>query len=233
MQQALSIVGYKKSGKTTLMLQLLEELSKRDIRASTAKFSHHTFDKENSDTFKFTKMSADTAALNENETLFMWPGKKYLPDLLPLMKGDVLLIEGGKSLTWLPRILILKDPEDAVKLDNGLALATWGKVTHPGIPSINNIQDLADLLLEKGFILPGLDCGSCDHETCLELARQIVRGQATPSECLAKDTAMTVRINNQPLAMNPFVEKIISKAITGMISELKGYSPGQVEIIIK
>jgi molybdopterin-guanine dinucleotide biosynthesis protein B len=32
--------------------------------------------------------------------------------------------------------------------------------------------------------------------------------------------------------MNPFVERVISKSILGMLSELKGYSPGMVEIKI-
>jgi len=232
MNKSLSLVGYKKSGKTTLMLELIRELKKRNIKASAAKFSHHSFDRQDTDTSKISSQAVDLAGLTEKETIFYWSEKKYLPDLLPLMTGDVLLVEGGKKLGWLPRVLILTHPEEAQELDNGLALATWGKVRTNYLPHLDRVEDLADLLLEKGFILPGLDCGSCGHETCAELAGKIVSGVASPGDCLARNTSLEIKVNGKSLGMNPFVERVISKSILGMLSELKGYSPGMVEIKI-
>ncbi|MFN2342489.1 MAG: molybdopterin-guanine dinucleotide biosynthesis protein MobB [Desulfonatronovibrio sp.] len=232
MNKALSIVGYKKSGKTRLMLELIQELKQRGLEVSSAKFSHHSLDKENTDSAKIGAASKDMTALNDHETMFLWNEKKYLPDLLPLMQGDVLLAEGGKSLGWLPRVIILKDPSELEELNNGLALATWGKIKTDHLPHLDNIRELADLVISKGFLLPGLDCGSCGHETCRELARKIVSEKATPASCLAKRSNLEITINGQPLGMNPFVERVICKSIQGMLSELKGYSPGRVEIKI-
>jgi molybdopterin-guanine dinucleotide biosynthesis adapter protein len=232
MNTALSIVGFKKSGKTTLVLDLIRELKKREVKVSAAKFSHHSFDRQNTDTGNISKEAVDLAGISESETFFCWSGKKYLPDLVPLMSGDVLLVEGGKGLGWLPRVLTLKSPEEAVKLDNGLALATFGRVRTDYLPHLDSVAELADLMLEKGFMLPGLDCGSCGHETCSGLAAQIVSGTAGPGDCLARGDSLEIKINGKSLGMNPFVERVISKSILGMLSELKGYSPGKVEISI-
>ena len=232
MNTALSIVGFKKSGKTTLMLDLIRELKKRQVKVSAAKFSHHSFDRQDTDTGKIGSEAVDLAGLAENQTFFSWPGKKYLPDLVPLMSGDVLLVEGGKGLGWLPRVLTLKSPEEAADLDNGLALATFGRVRTDYLLHLESVAMLADLMLQKGFILPGLDCGSCGHEACSGLAAEIVSGNAGREDCLARGDSLEIRINGKTLGMNPFVGRVISKSILGMLSELKGYSPGKVEIII-
>lgn len=233
MNKALSLVGYKKSGKTTLMLDLIRGLKKRDITVSAAKFSHHSFDRHDTDTDRISAEVTDLAGLTENETFFYWSGKKYLPDLIPLMAGDILLVEGGKNLGWLPRVLVLKHPEDAAKLDNGLALATWGEVRTDYLPHVDNVDDLILLLNDKGFLLPGLDCGTCGHETCAGLAAKIVSGMAGPEDCSARGTRLEINVNGKTLGMNPFVERIISRSILGMLSELKGYSPGRVDIKIE
>lgn len=233
MNKALSLVGFKKSGKTTLMLNLITELKNKNIKVSAAKFSHHQFDRSGTDTARISRQAVDLAGLTQNETMLCWSGKRYLPDLLPLMNGDVLLVEGGKNLGWLPRILILNHPREAAQLGQELALATWGEVRTDHLPHLENMEELADLLLNKGFILPGLDCGSCGHETCAGLAAQIVAGNALPQDCQARKTSLEVLVNGKNLGMNPFVERIISKSILGMLSELKGYSPGKVDITIK
>ena len=232
MDKALSLVGYKKSGKTTLMVELIKELRNRGLKVSGAKFSDHSFDRGNADTGKISRETVDMAGLSESQTFFNWSRKKYLPDLLPLMDGDVLLVEGGKKLGWLPRVLLLKSPEEAAQLDNGLALATWGEVRTDYLPHITSVSGLADLFLDRGFMLPGLDCGSCGHETCAQLAGRILSGAAFPANCSARHNSLEIRVNDQELGMNSFVERIITRSILGMLSELKGYSPGRVEIKI-
>ncbi|WP_028575064.1 molybdopterin-guanine dinucleotide biosynthesis protein MobB [Desulfonatronovibrio hydrogenovorans] len=232
MNKGVSIVGFKKSGKTTLMLELAREFKKRGSKLSAAKFSHHGFDRQNTDTDLLAGQAVDLAGLSEEQTIFFWQNRKYLPDLLPLMKGDLLLVEGGKKLGWLPRILVLKHPREAEELDYGLAMATWGDIKTAYLPHINRIEELADLIQEKGFILPGLDCGSCGHETCRDLGKRILAGQAGQEDCLAVNSECEIRVNGQIVGMNPFVERIFKKTLQAMLSELKGYSPGRVEIKI-
>jgi len=232
MIQASSIVGYKKSGKTGLLIKLARELQNRGVSVAAAKFSEHGFDAQDTDTSRMTGEVSEVIGLSSEQTMCCWSEKRYLPDLIPLLKARFLLVEGGKHLGWLPRIMILKKPSDAEALDNGLALATWGKVKTHYLPHASGVYDLADIVLSRGFALPGLDCSACGRNTCLELAREIVAGKARIRDCQALNSKMRIMVNDQELAMNPFVEKIISKSILGMLSELKGYSPGKVTISI-
>ena len=231
MLKAISIIGFKKSGKTTLLTRLATELKSRGLKVAAAKFSHHSLDKDNTDTKKIAEMGIPVIGLTRNEAAIFWPEKKYLLDLLPLVSAEILLVEGGKSLTWLPRILLPGSSQEVKEMDNGLALATWGEVEVPGLPRITSVSTLADLVLTKGFTLAGIDCGSCNRPDCLHLSREIVQGKASPEECAARSSSkISISINNQTLALNPFVENIIMKSILGMLSELKGYAPGKIKI---
>ncbi|WP_457571569.1 molybdopterin-guanine dinucleotide biosynthesis protein MobB [Desulfovulcanus sp.] len=233
MLKAISIIGFKKSGKTTLLTSLVQELKSRGHKVAAAKFSHHGLDKKDTDTQKMAQVGIPVIGLTQNEAAIFWPEKKYLLDLLPLVSADILLVEGGKNLTWLPRILVLKSKQEARDMDNGLALATWGEIEVPGLPRITSVSRLADLVLSKGFALAGIDCGTCNRPDCLHLAKEIVQGKASPKECAAQNTKkISITVNHHKLALNPFVEKIIINSILGMLSELKGYAPGKIKIEI-
>jgi molybdopterin-guanine dinucleotide biosynthesis protein B len=226
--KAISLVGYKKTGKTSLAVALCKELQQRDISVSVAKMSHHSFDKGDSDTEKLSQYADSVAGLTEEETMLFWPRKRYLPDLLPLIQSDVLIIEGGKHLDYVPRVLLLNSSEEFTELHNDLTLAVWGTQEIAQVPNLTEISSLADLVLEKGFFLPGLDCGSCGREGCGQLAQEIVAGQADPDDCQALQTDFDIKLNGQSLAMNHFVRDIIAGAIQGMLGNLKGYAPGSV-----
>lgn len=228
--KALSLVGYKKSGKTGLLVELAKEMARRGLSTASVKFSHGPFDKADTDTSKLMKVSKVVAGMSEAETAVFWPGKRYLLDLLPMMDADVLLIEGGKNLGWLPRVLLLKEEADARTLGPDLALATFGKVKVPGLPDLDSVSDLADLVLERGFALPGLDCGTCGNETCRGLAGLIVSGKAGIEDCKASSPDMNITVNGKTLGLNPFVKNIIAGSIRGMLVNLKGYGPGRIEI---
>ncbi len=224
--KAISLVGYKKTGKTSLLVELCKLFQERGISVAVAKMSHHNFDKGDSDTEKISQYADSVAGMTEEETMLLWPKKRYLPDLLPLMKAEVLLIEGGKNLDYLPRVLLLNNAEEFTELNNDLTLAVWGEHNLTSVPNLTSISSLADLVLEKGFFLPGLDCGSCGREGCGQLAREIVAGQATPDDCQALQSDFDIKLNGQSLAMNHFVRDIIAGALQGMLANLKGYAPG-------
>ena len=92
------------------------------------------------------------------------------------------------------------------------------------------MDELADLVLDRGFMLPGMDCETCGRPDCKTLAAEIVRGVVGPEACLAMHNSIQVDINGAPVGMKPFVEDIISAAIREMIRTLKGYSPGKATI---
>jgi molybdopterin-guanine dinucleotide biosynthesis protein B len=228
---AVNLVGYKKSGKTTLALELAEVFNRRGVRVAAIKYTHHDrFDLANTDTARLKEAYGASVGLAGEETAIFWNGKRFALDLLPLLDADLVVVEGGKTLGWLPRVLLPRDPAEAVELGRDLALASYGPISVEGLPSLQDAEALADLILSKAFALPGLDCGACGREDCRTLAAEIVSGAATPRDCKAANAPLSVKINGQVLGVNDFVQRVIGGAIRGMLRECKGYAPGEIEI---
>jgi len=230
--KAISIVGPKNSGKTTLGLKLAEHFKQSGLSVAAAKFSHHGFDWQDTDTRQYAGICDAVAGLGPSETFVHWTDHRFLPDLLPLLTADVLIVEGGKTLGFLPRILCLRgDLSDGTAwLAPELAIASYGDETVDNVPAFEDIASLAGAVLEKGFFLPGMDCETCGRPDCRTLAAEIVAGKATTRACLAMHNSIEVDINGAPVAMKPFVEDIISASIREMLRTLKGYSPGKATI---
>lgn len=228
---AINLVGYKKSGKTTLALELAAAFKRRSVRAAAIKYTHHDrFDKENTDTARLRDAFGAAVGLAGGETAIFWASKRYALDLLPLLDAEVVVVEGGKTLGWLPRVLVLRDPAEAAELGRDLALASYGPVATEGLVSFQDADALAELILSRGFVLPGLDCQACGRPDCRGLAVEIVAGAAAARDCAAANAPVSVTVNGQVLAMNGFVQRIFGSAIRGMLRECKGYAPGAIEI---
>lgn len=228
--QAIAIVGPKKSGKTTLGVRLAQALKDRGFQVAAAKTASHHFDKADTDTDKYRAVCAGTMGIGPGESFVSWPEKRFLSDLVPLIRADVLLVEGGKDLGLCPRVLLpaaLGEPE---RFSPELAVACFGDKGLPGVPAVDSVEALADLVLARGFLLPGLDCGACGHEDCRSLAVEIVAGRAGPTDCKSQNSSLSIRVNGSVLALNPFVERMLAGGIRGLICELKGYAPGRIEL---
>jgi molybdopterin-guanine dinucleotide biosynthesis adapter protein len=229
--RAVAVTGFKKSGKTTLCVNLGHALSRMDVRAAAVKCTHHpNLDLPATDTARLAEAYPVTAAVAPAQSAIFWGRRRYIPDLTPMLDADFLVVEGGKELGWLPRVLVLRAPEEAEELDRGLALCTFGEVKAPGVPHVTSMDELAALVLERGFALPGLDCSTCGRDDCAALAREIVAGTASPKDCLASRSEVRCSVNGVPLAMNPFSERVLAGVIQGVLRELKGFAPGEVEI---
>ena len=231
MQRAVNVVGFKKSGKTALTVALAEELTRLGHKPAGAKLTHQPrADKADVDSGRLLETCTAVALSAGAESAVFWSKRRGLIDLLPFLEGDVLVVEGGKELTWLPRILVLRAPEEAADLSPDLALCAFGEVAAPGLPQARDLGELARLVLERGFVLAGLDCGACGRPDCRALAVDILAGRAKPEDCRTQGAALSVRINGRPLGMNPFVEKVVGSTIRGLLREMKGYAPGRIDI---
>ncbi|GAB7078372.1 molybdopterin-guanine dinucleotide biosynthesis protein MobB [Megalodesulfovibrio paquesii] len=235
--KGVQILGFKKTGKTTLCDALLSRIRDKGLVPCALKCTHNPgLDKEDTDTDRFLKHCRTVGALAGGESAVFWNTPRSLPDMLALLSGDVLVMEGGREHALAPRVLVLNDPDDAEKLsDPGLVLAVFGEVAVPGLPHVPHLTDveaLLDLVLAKGFVLPGLDCGACGRDGCGGLAADILAGRASGEDCAARTQTMTVRVGETTLAMNPFVERILRSGIQGMLSGLKGFGPGPIAIQI-
>ncbi|WP_456324111.1 molybdopterin-guanine dinucleotide biosynthesis protein MobB [Desulfonauticus submarinus] len=229
--KALGCVGYKNSGKTSLIVEVAKILTAQKYKVVMAKFSHHDFDREDTDTKKFKKCGCISIGLSENETFISWPFFKSLTDILPLLDADVLLVEGGKDLGWLPRIVLPKDEKDFDKLDNGLVLGYYHNSLKFKYKQFKNPAEVASLVLEKGFALPGLNCGACGFEDCSGLGKAIVQNKADISFCKILNNSETiVKVENKRILLNPFVERVLKNNILAVLTELKGFKKGKIEV---
>ena len=64
-QRIFGVIGWKNSGKTTLMARLLEELTRRGYTVSALKHAHHSFDIDHPgrDSYRFREAGARQVAL--------------------------------------------------------------------------------------------------------------------------------------------------------------------------
>jgi len=243
--RAMGITGFGKSGKTTLVCALADSLEARGLRVAVAKSSGHALDMAGTDTQRCFKPGRTVLAVSRDgtgEAMIRWGEGRRLLDLLPLIDADIVLVEGGKQLGCLPRVLCLRDPHEANDLNHGLAVATWGDTSAPDIPAfapegadgVGDLNALTDLVIDKAFLLPGLNCGACGEGDCAGLARRIVHGQRRPADCAALHGEITVTINGRQVALNPFTSRLLAGGVRGMLTALKGYAPGgEAELRLK
>jgi len=236
--KAVGITGYKKSGKTILVVNLAQELSRRDYKVATIKHVSEGIDLLNSDTAEHKKYAKQVAAISPRESAIFFNYRKSLENIAGYMEADFLLMEGFKKEKTFPKIICLKDVPEAEKLFDGLEIcvATISplkiKLGVPVFSILNDTEKIADLVEEKAFKLPNLNCESCGHKTCYGLAKEIVQGEKSVEDCVSLKSTTQVILNGQILALNPFAAKIIRSTIKGTLSALKGFRWGKIEIKI-
>ena len=235
--RAVNIVGFKDTGKTTLCVNLIAELAAQGVEAASLKFTHQAgLDKQNTDTAKLLAVSPAVGAIGEGESAMFWRGKRHLDQMLPLLGRDMIVVEGGKDLTVMPRVVIAANAAQARDLgagEGGLAIAVYGPEGVDGVPAVQDMAALARLVNERAFLLPGLDCGGCGQADCRELAAGIVSGAVGVEGCTSLGGNLEITVNGAPLGLNPFVGRMLQAGLAGMLGTLKGVTPGEVVITMK
>ncbi|AAL82078.1 molybdopterin-guanine dinucleotide biosynthesis protein MobB [Pyrococcus furiosus DSM 3638] len=242
--KAMEFVGYKKSGKTTCVENVAKVLKKeKGYRVAIAKSMHSNFDKEETDTWKFSRI-ADYVIVHAQDIDGLLFKAKDVNALFSMVSADILLIEGFKSITHVPKVICAKSEEEVRELNNGLAIAVSGVIANKGIKEIDGLpvinatkepEKLAELVEKKGFMLPNIDCGLCGYN-CAEMAKLIVKGEKTVKDCvvLSSTPKVTIKIDGQVLPLKDWVQELVEKTIKGMLSAMKGYREGRkIEIVIK
>jgi molybdopterin-guanine dinucleotide biosynthesis protein B len=238
--RVLGIVGYKDSGKTTLVRSLAQELIDRGHQVAIVKHTHHRLNPPGKDTAVLGDVAAQVAIISPCESALVWRQPLSLEDVLPYLAGDIILVEGFKKEQTFPKIACLRGEPDDRDLFDGLVLCAVGPspevmIQGTGVPFVdrNDVSRIADLAEEKGFKLPNLDCGGCGHERCYDLARDIVAGTSSAADCVSLEPTTEVRIDGELLPLNPFIAQMVRNTILGLLSPLKGVKPGGVEISIE
>jgi len=156
-----SIVGKKKSGKTTLVVKLVAELVRRGHRVATIKHDRHGFeiDHEGTDSYRHFHAGAATGAIVGPGKMAMVKRCETEPDLDDVVADhfsdvDIVITEGFKSLSY-PKIETFRPETHERALceedeDDWVALAS--DVDRPASPTryaLDDVCGLADLLEER------------------------------------------------------------------------------------
>ena len=199
MPPIVSIVGKSKSGKTTLIERLIQELKSRGYRVATVKHVVHsiTFDEPDKDSWRHIQAGSEATAISSPDRIVLV--KPTTPDAtlneIVRLFGedyDLILTEGFKQGSA-PKIEVHRrevgPPLSAVK--RLIAIVTDEPLeTKARQFSLQDIKGLADFL-EKGFIEPQRERTS-------------------------------LYINNVLIPLSSFPKKFITNVFLGMISSLKG-----------
>jgi molybdopterin-guanine dinucleotide biosynthesis protein B len=207
------IVGPAESGKTNLIISLIQELKSRGRKCGVLKRADHPIelDVEEKDSYRLQAGGADEVAVLTPEKFFLikkghqkdsWLsfGLEYFASV------DILFIEGGKREIGLKKVLVATKPED--------------------INLLPDKEDLIALVCEKEFTsaFPVFR----PHQA-RELA-DYLWNSVPPLEPL-----VYLQVDGTAIPLNPFVASMFQEIITAMLRPLKGIpeSPHTICVTLK
>lgn len=209
-----SIVGRKNTGKTSLTVKVIEELSKRGYNVASIKHSHHTMemDKENTDTWKHKQAGSNVVVGIGSTTFFNVRKEMDLNRLLFLIKYmddiDFVVIEGFKKYNY-PKIITSPDVRDdyTIKEVDSFTIDQKG------------IEELVDLIEERGHdIVDTLFANNCGFNNGEVIASEIRAGNLTVHDLDNVHSYMS--INDHVVGLNRFVSDYLKQTVLGVISTL-------------
>ena len=207
----IGVVGPKKSGKTTLIESIVQELTKRGYQVATAKHINQkgfSMDTKGRDTWRHSAAGANpVVSVSDIETAILIKdgAQRFSLDRLLSFtpETDIAVLEG---FSW----LVLSDEhvgkmvcvrnreeyEDLREKTRGEVIAFCS--ARPVGKPILRIKEDSKILVERTLRyirrkrkiskiltrLPGLDCGKCGHPSCGEMAATIYRRRAKLNDCI-------------------------------------------------
>jgi molybdopterin-guanine dinucleotide biosynthesis protein B len=231
--KAVGIVGYKKSGKTTLIMRLSQKLSAMGYGVGVVKHVSSKIDFPDNDTSNVRLYVPFVSAISSEESEIILKGKRRIEDILAFFNGDIVLIEGFKEEKSFPKIVCVRDNKEEKELFDGLQLCTASLeegISDFRITNDEHIARMAALIGERAFKLPELNCGACGYESCYGLAKEIVKGEKTMDMCASLNPPISIKIDGTPFPINPFTSQLMKNTILAMVSSLKGFKKGTIEI---
>ena len=209
-----SIVGRKNTGKTSLTVKVIEELSKRGYNVASIKHSHHTMemDKENTDTWKHKQAGSNVVVGIGSTTFFNVRKEMDLNRLLFLIKYmddiDFVVIEGFKKYNY-PKIITSPDVRDDYTLKEVDSFTIDQK----------GVEELVDLIEERGHdIVDTLFANNCGFNNGEVIASEIRAGNLTVNALDKIHSYMS--IDDHVVGLNRFVSDYLKQTVLGVISTL-------------
>lgn len=213
-----SIVGRKKSGKTTFLKELISEFVKRGYRVGTVKHDVHGFeiDVPGKDTWIHREAGASTVAISSSERFALIKEVDSEITLEEVFSKffdavDIVFTEGFKREKY-PKVEIMRKDVSLKPLsdkDSLLAVVSDEPVDF-SVPcfGFEEVSEVADLIEKKMKEKKGSIAHSVGGEE------------------------VEVWIDGKQLRLKPFVKSFIYRSITGMLSSLRGGKGKKIKIHI-
>lgn len=151
--KGVAIVGYHKSGKTTLGVKLCKELASKGLRVGVVKHVSCELQFADADSSRYRAFASVVAAASAAEAEVIVKGEKSLEEMLRYCAGcDFVLVEGFKKERLFPKIVCLRDKEEGKELFDSLELCTASfkeGVADYLITDEDHVRKLAAVALEK------------------------------------------------------------------------------------
>jgi molybdopterin-guanine dinucleotide biosynthesis protein B len=193
-----SIIGKSKSGKTTLVEKLVQELKSRGYKVATIKHTRETlpFDEPGKDSWRHIKAGSEATIISSADKLVLIKPITKEPSLEEVARllgedYDLILTEGFRE-GGAPKIEVhrketgsLFNPKKLIAIVSDEPLETKTRQF-----SHDDIKGLADLL-EQGFITP-------------------------------QGERLSIYVNNTPIPLSSFPREIIGNILLSLASSLKG-----------
>ncbi|MBU4535570.1 MAG: molybdopterin-guanine dinucleotide biosynthesis protein B [Euryarchaeota archaeon] len=209
----ISVIGTKDTGKTTLVTRLVEKLSQKGYSVGTMKFSHVHFDLADKDTGKHRQAGAKIVVGTGKETFILFDNPLDVESIITTIESydelDFLVMEGFKSSKFAKiSVSSLKDDYTIQQVD---------------VKSLNDekMDELVEIIEKRSYgLLQDLNCKKCGFESCADFSMDKVQGVAPEVHCKSQFKGALLEVNGKRIPLNPFVQNIIAKTVTGMINSL-------------
>ena len=151
--KAVGIIGYHKSGKTTLGVKLCKELSTKGLRVGVIKHVSCELQLADADSSRYRAFASVVAAASPAEAEIIVKGEKSLENMLRYCADcDFILVEGFKRQRRFPKIVCLREKEEKEELFDGLGLFTASfkeGVADYLISDDEHVREMAAVVLKK------------------------------------------------------------------------------------
>jgi molybdopterin-guanine dinucleotide biosynthesis protein B len=195
-----AFVGVSDSGKTPLMRKLIGELKSRGYTVSVIKHCAHGFDLEGQgkDTDQFRKAGSDSVCMYSPDGMAVFQQKKSELDVKKISReyikcSDFILVEGAKSDKKLKKIEVLRK-------------GIYEKISCSPEELIAVVSDFDTVKDIPVFHPEEIEKIADFMENC-------------PDEM---EPQFRLDIDDVSISMNPFVQKIFTQVLMGMIRSLEG-----------
>ncbi|MCF7875565.1 molybdopterin-guanine dinucleotide biosynthesis protein B [Candidatus Bipolaricaulota bacterium] len=214
-----AIYGNSDSGKTELVVRLLEDLIDEGLEVCTVKHSpgEYSLNEEGKDTWRHREAGANlTVFSTKMETTIIIPEERELEEIVGLLSNfseyDLVIAEGYKDED-VPKVSvgeIEKRKSTVYEYDGDMAALKDRVRTEIELKEIENE-------------LPGLDCGRCGYDSCRGLARAIHDGEEELEDCeVREERSVVLEVNGEDVPLENFPADFVEGGLKGMLRALKG-----------